>query len=191
MSTKLDRLLESLAPQRTLDETSARVDQAVNSFGLRGARVETWTDFTACLGAFYRHVENHVLRLGSFQASPEIDWGRAQRVLVAAYGASGPRLACELARTGAEGGLYAVLRKVAEQMVQDYGAHEVAARVGRFWQELTTDEKLAAAGEYLSKYGYLLPQDVVAGGAAGLWPHFPRVLEQHPHLLRRLRRLPR
>jgi hypothetical protein len=40
-------------------------------------------------------------------------------------------------------------------------------------------------------YVYLLPQDVVAGGPAGLWPHFPRVLEQHPHLLRRLRRLPR
>ncbi len=192
MPTKLERLLESIDPQRTLDETSARVDRAVNSFGLARARISDWDDFTATMGRFVRHVENTVLRLSpDFQASPQIDWGLCRKMLEVEFGHNGPIAAFEMARTGVEGGLYAVLQAVAKRIVSEYGAQEIAARVGEYWGGLTTDEKLAAAGEYLGKYAHLLPPDAVDGGAAGLWPHFPQVLQQHPHLLQRLRRLPR
>ena len=107
--------------------------------------------------------------------------------LVRAYGSNGEKAAFEMARTGNEGGLYAVLKKMAQTMGEHYAENEVSAKVLFYWNGLTVPEKLAAADEYLGKYGHLLPSELTEGSAGRVRANLPKVLEEHPRLLRRLR----
>ena len=192
MKTKLDRLLESIDPTRTLDQVSARVDEALNSFRVKSGIIEDWEGFRTVLTEFFRHVENVVLRIRPpFFPNPDFDWGRCCKLLLKEYGANGEKAAFEMARTGTEQGLYGVLKTVARRMVDDYAGNEIAARVSKFWETLSTDEKLAVSQEYLDKYGHLLPSELTSGSAARIRVNFPRVLEEHTSIVKNLRNIGR
>ena len=192
MKTKLDRLLESIDPARTLDQVSARVDEALNSFRVKSGTIEDWEGFRTVLTEFFRHVENVVLRIRPpFFPNPDFDWGRCCKLLLKEYGANGEKAAFEMARTGTEQGLYGVLKTVARRMVDDYAGNEIAARVSKFWETLSTDEKLAVSQEYLDKYGHLLPSELTSGSAARIRVNFPRVLEEHTSIVKNLRNIGR
>ena len=192
MKTKLDRLLESIDPARTLDQVSARVDEALNSFRVKSGIIEDWEGFRTVLTEFFRHVENIVLRIRPpFFPNPDFDWVRCCKLLLKEYGANGEKAAFEMARTGTEQGLYGVLKTVATRMVDDYAGNEIAARVSKFWETLSTDEKLAASQEYLVKFGHLLPSELTSGSAARIRVNFPKVLEEHTSIVKNLRNIGR
>lgn len=192
MATKLQRLLDSIDPARTLAEVDARVDEAFNSCPASAARITEWEEFRTCLVRFLRHVEARVLRLRTSPSmSLDFDWRRCVASLHAIYGRSGEKAAFELARTGAEDGLYGVLKALARQIAQQYASNEIRGRIGIYWDGLTTEERLAAASEYLGKFGHLLPAELVEGSAARVRANLPAVLEEHPRLLQRTRRVGR
>jgi len=192
MITRLDRLLESIDPARTLDQVSARVDVAFNLFRVKSGIIEDWGEFKKVLTEFYRHVENTILRIRpSFSGDPDIDWGRCCRLLMKEYGANGEKAAFEMVRAGTEQGLYGVLKAVAKKLIDEYAGNEIAARIISFWAALSTDEKLAASQEYLDKYGHLLPHELTSGSAARIRANFPKVLEEHPRIVKRLRNIGR
>jgi len=190
MKTRLDILLEQIDPTVTDDEISARVDSALNSFHLSQGRVNKWDDFRNMLTSFFRHVENTVLKIPNFQStSNEIDWGRCCRLLMQEYGTNGDKAAFEMARTGAQGGLYAVLKKIAEQMAKEYTGNEISARISHFWNGHTMEEQFLVMNEYLYKYGYLLPSELTEGSAARIKTNFSKVLKEHPQLVKRMRNI--
>ena len=186
--TKLDELLGQIAPERTLDETARRATEALNSFCVDSAVVDDWDAFTGLMAELFCHIENTVLRLSPGRSvSLEFDWGRCAKALTKKYGARGEKTAFEIARTGNEGGLYAILKAVADQMAEDYAGNEISARVGRFWQEAPAEEKLASADEYIEKFGHLLPSELTENGGVRIKMGLQKVLEQHPRLIRKLR----
>ena len=189
MDSKLDDLLESIGHQRALDLTMARADQAINSFDATAVQITDWDAFRTCLARFYQHMETTVLCLSAPMNAPlEFYWGRCVRPLLAAYGINGEKAAFEMARTGAEGGLYVVLKAIAHQMAEEYAGNEISARILTYWNSLSVDEKLAAPREYLARFGQLLPGELTEGSAARIRANFPKVLEQHPRLMRDLSR---
>jgi hypothetical protein len=192
MKTKLDRLLDSIDPASTLDQVSARVDDALNSFRVKSGIIKDWQGFRTTLTDFYRHVENPILRIQpSFLHDPDFGWGRCCKLLIKEYGANGEKAAFEIVRTGAEGGLYGVLKAIARQMIDEYAGNEVAARIGNFWEALSMEEKLAVSQEYLDKYGHLLPLELTSGSAARVRANFLKVLEEHSRIVKRLRSIGR
>jgi hypothetical protein len=190
MLTKLDSLLESIDPSRNYDDVSARVDQAINSFPVHRATIEDWDEYEAFFGDFYRHVEKTVLRLSSDVPDSE-GFFRAlcSNLLDKAFGRSGSKAAFEMVRTGKEGGLYQVLKTVANLIGERYAENEIGGRISHYWESLTLDEQLAAPDEYLQKYGHLLPAELTEGSAARLRVNFPKVLEEHPKMIRRMRQI--
>jgi hypothetical protein len=189
MKTKLDRLLDSIDPASTLDQVSARVDDALNSFRVKSGIIKDWQGFRTILTDFYRHVENAIVRIQpSFLHAPDFGWGRCRKLLIKEYG---EKAAFEIVRTGAEGGLYGVLKAIARQMIDEYAGNEVAARIGNFWEALSMEEKLAVSQEYLDKYGHLLPLELTSGSAARVRANFLKVLEEHPRIVKRLRSIGR
>jgi hypothetical protein len=192
MPSKLDRLLESLDPARTIEEVNRRADDALNSFMPEAALIENWDRFRHCLIQLLHHAEGRLLRLGrSFPVGLDYDWGRCCLILVRAYGSNGEKTAFEMARTGNEGGLYAVLRKMVQTMAEQFAENEIAAKVSTYWNFLSVDGRLAAADEYLEKYGHLLPSELTERSAARIREHMPKVLDEHPRLMRRLRQVGR
>ncbi len=164
MATKLDRLLDSIAPEQTLDAVTALADAALTSFHPDQAVVTDWEAFKACLGRFFCHLENHLLRLEPPRAVDHwMDWGRCCRLLMEEYGKNGEKAAFEMVRTGNEGGLYAVLKAVAQRTADQCASNGIAARVSAYWSALPVDEQFEVMDEYLEKYGHLFPSELTEG----------------------------
>ena len=192
MTTKLDELLETIDPTRTYEETSKRVDAAFDTFRIPAARLTGWDAFKRCMTAFFRHVQNRVLRADtSFTGDAAMDWFLCTKVMCDIYGRNGEKAAFEMARTGNEGGLYAVLKAVAERVAEECAEAAVRTRICRFWDDLAASERLSAVEEYLEKWDHLLPSEITEGSAARIKADFPRVLEEHPRIIGRMRRIGR
>jgi len=192
MSTKLDRLLESIDPSRTLDPVAADVDRAVNSFSVSQGTIDDWDEYENLITDFFGHVQKTVLRLGSGAPyDKDIYWTQCMHMLNQEFGPSGSKVAFEMVRTGKDGGLYRILKTIANKMAETYAEHGISARVNDYWNSLTNDEKLAAADEYLGKYGHLLPAEFTEANAARLKVHFREALKEHPKMIRRMRRIGR
>jgi hypothetical protein len=188
--TKLDRLLESIDPERTWEETQRLAHNALATFSLNSSVVGSWEDFRDMVPRFLCHVENTVLKIHR-DHDPDHDWGRAVRFLRKDFGPNGDIAAAQIAIAGVEGGLYRVLRSLATRMVEEYSENEVSAKVSRFWNNLTVGERLETGNEYLAKFGRLLPGDVTEGSAPRVRAFLPQFLVKHPQLVRQLRQVAR
>ena len=146
-----------------------------------------WTPIPAKGGSLL----HAVLQIPGFQSpSDDIDWGRCCRILIKEFGPNGEKAAFELTRTGVQDGYYGVLKKVAQQMVDEYSGNEISAKIGFFWNNLNVKEKMGVIDEYLKKYGHLLPSELTEGSAARIKMNFIKVLEEHPRMIKRLRKVP-
>lgn len=188
MPGRLDILLASIDPDKVVEETFGRANNALNSFQKKSAVIKNWDEFKCCMAMLLRHVESYVLKLSK---TPDVSldywWSRCVRVLIQLYGINGEKAAFEMARTGNEGGLYAVIRAVAMKVAEEYSDAEIEARISDFWEKLSVEEKFSAVAEYINKYSHLLPSELTEGSAARVYANFPKVLKQHPSLIRRLR----
>jgi len=192
MSKELDKFIESIDPSRNLDEVSARVDDAINSFPIKQAVIEDWDAFVQFFADFCRHIEATVLKLGPGAPNDRMFyWSRSRELLKRQFGPSGEKIAFEMVRTGKDGGLYRVLKTVAELMGEEYTDREISARVFVYWGKLSVDQKLAAAEAYLERYKHLLPSELTGGNGIRLKANFPEVLKEHPKLIRRMRQIGR
>ena len=193
MSTKLERLLADIDPKATLNRTASLADNAMNTFSFGSGQVTDRKDFEERLTDFFCHVESNVLHLSkSFDsAHRNFQWGRCGILLSHIYGHNGENTAFDMARTGNAGGLYAVLKTIALRMAEEYAENEIGGRIDNYWKKLTLDEQLSVTDEYLEKYGYLLPQEITEGSAARLRANFPKLLAQHPGIIRKIRLLGR
>ena len=192
MPSKLDRFLETIDPSRNMDQLWARADNALNAFKVDQAISTDYWEFHRFLAEFFCHMENILLRLNPTR-KPEYDFdgGRCLHLLQKELGSQADKVAFDRARTGIDGGLYGVLKLVARLMVEEYSGNEITARVGEFWTGLSLDEKLEVPQEYVRKHGHMLPSEVAEGMATRVIINFRRVLEEHPRLIARLRRVGR
>ena len=190
MATDLDRLLTSIDPSRTIDKVSAEIDNAINSFAMNRTTITDWDEYKNYLADFFRNIESVVLNLGDgAPVNREMYWSRCSLILEKEFGPSGFKTAFEMVRTGKEGGLYRILKIIADKMAEKYSQNEISARISQYWTNLTVDEMLAATDEYLEKYGHLLPTEFTGSTAVRLRTNFVKLLEEHPKLIRRLRHI--
>lgn len=187
----LDHLLENLHPSRTLDETSARADHALNTFPVSHAMTEDFVRFQGLLTRFCLHVQKTILRLrSSYEGDPDHDWWLCCQMLAREYGRSNAwKAAFECVRTNNEGGIVRVFRCVAQGLAEEYSTREISARARHYLNQLSHRDKMAAAREYVAKYGHLLPSELTEGSAARIVDNFAEVLALHPRLLRKLRKV--
>ncbi len=190
MSTKLEGLLDRIAPHRQLAALSRSADEAMNTFPWESAVIEGPAGFEQTMTNFYHHTRFGLLGLPtSLTRNDELEYGLCRQMLSAEYGDWS--LAYEYARTGMRGGLYAVCKVVARQLVDEHFLAFTQAQVSEFWHGSTPDELITAANEYVEKYGHLWPPDIRDGQGLRLKANLIQVLAQHPFLIRRLGELGR
>ena len=191
MSTKLEQLLARIDPEVTLDSTAALADNAMNTFSFGPGQITDRKEFEDYLTDFFCHVDSNMLGLSkSFNsANRNFQWGRCRIILSHIYGDNGMMTAFDMARTGKAGGLYAVLKAVALRMAEEYAENRIGGIISDYWKKLTLDEQLSVTDEYLKKYGNLLPSELTEGSAVRIRANFPKLLAQHPEIIRKIRRL--
>jgi len=192
MGTKLDKLIENIDPSINLDQVSAQVDVALNSFQMERGIVQNRDEFKTVLTELFCHTENTILGICPHRsAHPDIDWDRCRHILIKEYGVNGVTAAFEIARAGTEGGIYAVLKAVVRQMAEEYAMNQIRSNISVFWETLSVDEKIEVSKEYLEKYGHLIPPELMEGGAVRIRAFFWKVLEEHPRIVKKLRNVHR
>ena len=192
MPSKLDRFLETIDPSRNIEQLWSRADNALNSFKVNQAMATDYWEFQRFLAELFCHLENTLLRLNPPRKTEyDFDGGRCLHLLQQELGSQADKVAFDRARTGVDGGLYGVLKLVARLMVEQYSGNEVAARVSEFWNGLSMDEQLEVSHEYVRKHGHMLPSEVTEGSAVRVMINFTKVLEEHPRLVARVRRIGR
>lgn len=192
MATQLEKLLDSIDPAKTYDQAFARANRAINTFERRKAQITGRDEFVETLTAFFCHTEATILNISrTVYTDTEYQWDRCRDMLHRIYGSGGDKTAFDMARTGNEGGLYAVLKAVALRLAEEYTNNEISARISDFMVRLTDDQLLSVMVEYMDKYGHLLPSEMTEAGGARIKANFIKVLNHHPTLLRTLRNVGR
>ena len=194
MQTELDKLLDSISPEKVIVATFNRANEAINTFHpSRSALIENWDEFRYCMAEFLRHVDYCSFRLRRpVDVSSDYYWLQCVRVLLKVYGSSsGEKAAFEMARTGNDGGLNAVIRSVATNIAEGYAKAEIRARIDVYLKDLSIDQQLEASSEYLAKHGHLLPSEMTEKSAARIHAEFRKVLENHPWMLLKIHKVGR
>ena len=192
MNGKLATLLERIDPRRTLDDADRRINDALNSFPTPAGVLTRWEDFQTCVARFHRHAEQKILGVNEpICGDDAFDWGRCLGTLIKAFGKSGEKAAFELARTGVEGGIYRVLREIAKVLAEQYAESWIAGQVWNYWNSLSVEEQLTAPDQYLRQFGNLIPSELSEGSAGRIRANFPKVLQEHPRVLERMRKVVR
>ncbi len=186
--TGLDDLLRSIDPNNTLEDARRRADEALDSFESRKGTIEDWEEFRGFLSRLHCRLNGDILCTKQpLSLNLEMDWHGCREILKKAYGASGDKAAFEMARTGNQGGLYGVMKTLAQGKAEELSDNEIRARVAAYLNRLTAEEEIAAAEEYVAKHGSLLPSEITEKGAIRIKCSFSEVLRQHPGLLAKTR----
>lgn len=188
MSTRLEELIESIDPSRTIERVSEAVDEAFNSFEYDNP-INSFEDYQKYMSRFVQHVEQIVLKFRSNNPHDyDFFWTRYTNLVDANHGHDAWKMNYEKVLTGKGGGIYRLLTDVAAMIVEDYSGREISGRISTFWNSLSNHEKLETVDEFLEKFGHILPSEYTSGRGAYLKMHFPRVLAQYPQLVMEIRK---
>ena len=188
MSSKLDKFLEYISCERTIYETYNRANEAINTFGFDKGSIQNWYHFRSCIAEFMRHLDVCILNIDKSADISLADyyWPMCVRPLLRIYGINGEKTALEMARTGSEGGLYAVLKAFAMHMAEEYSRNEISAKVSFFLKSLSIEEFVATADEYVGKYNHIIPYEMTEDSAVRIKMNFEKVLREHPFIIQKL-----
>jgi len=190
--SQLDDLLERIDPKKTIDHGNALLDKALNSYHFAKSQVESHDEFKQVCGDFYWHVESTLLGVGS-SVSPndQMKQGFALGILGDIFGKHNTDAAYQIARSGVEGGLYGVLRKMGEAMAKKHVDTQIGVEVSEFVNQLMKNlpEFHATVEEYAQKYGRLLPREALEDNAFDIKIGFWKVLQNHPYMVKSMREI--
>ena len=190
MTTKLESLLENISPEKTIERAQAAADRALNSISINHAKIDTWDEFKELMANFYCLVESNLIGLEKPRTmNLFMDWGRCSNLFLRKYGHRGDQAAFSIAQSGVEGGLYAVLKYIAEALAQQFTTNWIPCRIGEFWNNLSPEERLAVPLEYLEKYRHILPQEILDQNPSLFVGNFYRFLEYHPQMMKELKNI--
>ena len=187
--TKLDRLLEGIDPSKTYDLTSRQAGEALARFPAGKGAMTDGREFRAYMARLYCHLNRALLGAEPpRRVNEKMEWFGCQKLLKRELGEGGDRAAFEIARTGNEGGLAGLTLLLAESLAEQTASDWVSNAICRYLSSLSPGERVDAPREYMAKHGRLLPSEMTEGSGARIIVSFAKTLEEHPRLIRKLRR---
>ena len=190
MTTKLESFLNDISPEETIERAQAAVSSSLNSISISSGKIDTWDEFKELMAELYCLVESNMIGLEKPRSiNLSMDWGRCSDLLFKKYGHGGDQTAFDIAQSGVEGGLYAVMKYVAEALAQQFTTNWIGVRIGEFWDNLSLEERLAVPLEYLEKYRHILPQEILEKNPSLFAANFYRFLEHHPQMIKGLKNI--
>lgn len=190
--TKLDEVLKKIDPKNTIDYFNAILDKALNSYHYSMSSIGDFDKLLKLLGDFYWYMEKKMLGLDDdFEQPEDMRIGFCEEILSKIYGRHYRTAVFDIAKSGVEGGLYGILKKIGETMARKNAERRIDIAAADFCNELMNDLKLydQTVKEYAEKYGHLLPKRLLEDGTIDLKINFYEVLKNHPYLVKRMREI--
>lgn len=190
MATKLDAFLDTISSSEIIDKTQEAADKALTSFHFCQGSIKSRDEFEQLMADFYCNVESHILGLKKTRSTNlSMDWQRCSDLLSKKYGMRGGKAAFDIAISGVEGGLYGLLKFVAESLANQFAENWVKCRVSAFWDDLSSKERISVSAEYMQKFNHILPASIKDENPHLFAANFYKFLEYHPEMLKRLKNI--
>ena len=179
-----DRILDYLDPAVCWAPHLTAVDDAIDRFDTSLRNPRDALEAKVLLTRYVKSVRAALLEMADADRYPDpIAWAEAQEALRVRYGDNGLGVACENIASGADGGLYAVLRKIGGQLAERHAQQQIDNAVNGFWNMLSPEGRCEAARRYIEQYASLLPTELLTGGGVQLQAFLPKYLEAHPRVV--------
>ncbi len=185
MSTKLEKLLDRIDPSCTIEPNYRRADEAVNGFSWQTSTVYSWEAHENCLAEFLEYLYEKEFSTSNMDMDHDFRYGLAIRHLEKKYPENTSTTVHSIMSTGVEGGVYSILKALAHAVAAEFSQRVIGSHVSEYWNNLSTDEKLAASDEYIDLYQDILPASVLSDRVR-FKAFFWKVLEDHPWVLKRI-----
>jgi hypothetical protein len=192
MSQTLNDLLTRIDPQRSIDRLEQRVHRALATFQVPFKRIRSYQQLRLLLAYFeFRLAHWPNARSEQFPMQQAKGWyDTVYKRMRARFGEMPERTIMYIAQTGVDGGLYGVLRRLADHYVFEQSRQYIHKEVDDFWQRLSGPDQREAINQYWRRYQrFLLPNDLASPRDWRLSGNFPSVLRKHPQLVRNRRRI--
>jgi len=186
--TTFNQLMETLDSRDYVQSQYSRADEAVRTFELDRTVMTGWNEFRCCMVRFRSHLDYHLLNMTrQMDFDLEYQWCRAMKLLIGVYGPNGEKTGFEITRTGNEGGLYALLNKMASYQAAQYLRKQTSCLVSHFWDSLSASQKIEAGRQYIARYGHIIPSELAEGTGTRILCQLPKLLNEHPEMIHKLR----
>jgi hypothetical protein len=192
--SRLDELLKSIDPGKTIDHFNSIVDKALNSYEYPKTQIRDYEHLMKLLSDFYWYVERKCWDLEE-KHDPGENWkvGFCTELLEKEFGRNFRITVMEMAKSGVGGGLYEIFRKIGEAVAQNWINKKIEMEVGKYHNEIFASYNVfkEAVREYADKYGHLLPKGLTENDNADLLIEFIEILKKHPYMIKHMREIGR
>lgn len=191
MTDSCDRMLNYLDPAVSWSPHLSTADAALERFDASMHNPRDALEAKALITRYVQTIRSLLLGMAEPSSYPApIAWIETQQVLTAHYRDNGLNVACENIASGANGGLYAVLRIIGQRLAEGFAQQQIDNAVNGFWNMLSTEGRLEATRRYLEWHASLLPPELRDGAAARVQAYLPQYLKAHPRIAYGLRYRP-
>lgn len=179
--------LKNLTSPGYIEKMHVGVDKAINAVAVSGATVGSFSQFEQIVIEVIWLVHKYELKVQKpVEGADEYYLSIGFNVLQQKYGPHGEKASFEMARTGKNGGINAVIRMLAYGYTDTLFENKAKAKIGVLWRKLNPDEMLAVMDEYVRLFGDMWPKEMTEGKALRLKVNFPKTLELHVESIKKL-----
>ena len=179
--------LKKLTSSGYIEKMYVGADCAVNEVAAGGGTVDSFKQFEQIVIEVIELVHKYVLKVRKPVKGAEQHYlSTGFTVLQQKYGPHGEKAAYEMARTGKDGGINAVIRLLTYGYTATLFENEAKAKIGVLWQKLSPEQMLAVMDEYVCTFKHLWPREMTEGKALRLKVNFPKTLELHIESIKKL-----
>ncbi|MAT59470.1 MAG: hypothetical protein CMF23_15975 [Ignavibacteriae bacterium] len=190
MNSKLKQLLEKIDYKNLFEASERRVEKILAEYRSEKNTIENFDEFKECLIEFISKIYGAIINSPDAfeEAAASIMYERTIYFLKDQYPQNTEMTLYEIMHSGAEGGVYQVLKILAKSMTDQIYKDGVEHFVSVYINGLDFSERETAAKEYLEEFGDILPLNY-KNDPFSVVISFERVLIEHPFMIKRLQEL--
>ncbi len=189
MPTKLEELLKKIDYENLIGASENELNRVLSNYRREKNIVDNYDEFEECLIEFTSKLLNTFFHFKHPVEHPSsVMFTNALEYLKKEYPNNTKFTVYDIMHSGAEGGVYMILKVIKDQMLDQAFRKGIDNFVNEYLSNLNYETRNAAVKEYLEKYSDILPQNYKDDPMSVLI-HFDKVLLEHPRMIKRIREL--
>ena len=188
--TKLKILLNEIEYGNKWKTYELKIEEVISNYNLHENTVKTYNEYRKLLANFMKQI------WAAFFDNPNsinhIDEGilinKALETLKTTYHDDTDLVVFKIMNTGAEGGVYQVLKTLTKNWITSLFNQHIELIVNKFVESLTWQERENAAKEYLNEFKDILPSNF-RNDPLQVAVSLKNILIEHPRMMKRIKEL--
>ncbi|MFZ1288527.1 MAG: hypothetical protein WAR79_00435 [Melioribacteraceae bacterium] len=188
--TKLKILLNEIEYGNKWKTYELKIEEIISNYNLRENTIKTYAEYRKLLANFMKQI--WMAFFDNPNSINHIDEGilinKALETLKNTYHDDTDLVVFKIMNTGAEGGVYQVLKTLAKNWINNLYNQHIRLKISEFVEKQTWQERENTAKEYLNEFKDILPNNFISDPLQ-IAVSLKNVLIEHPKMIKRINEL--